>query len=61
MDMDERNDYLDAWQRMHDRDPSALERMAALAKKRPDDRLVALHFSRLRNGETGITFGLGEK
>jgi hypothetical protein len=35
--------------------------MAALAKKRPDDRLVELHLSRLRSGETGITFALGGK
>ncbi len=53
--------YQEAFAALKACDRNALELLRALAVDCPEDRLVAFHVKRLRNGETGTTITLTEK
>jgi hypothetical protein len=57
---DQRN-YLEALDRLARGDSECARLWADLGMRLPDDGLIAFHSRRLRTGETGIIFRLGEK
>jgi adenylate cyclase len=54
-------EYIAAYSLMRNGRSSALDAFTQLAAKRPEDKLVAFHLYRLRNGKTGDLIELTEK
>jgi len=53
--------YRAAYEGLQANDPSVESELAALAAEEPSDSLVALHLSRLRAGEKGVSIVMSEK
>lgn len=58
---EDRRDYLEALDRLARGDSECARLWADLGVRLPDDGVIAFHGHRLRTGETGIIFRLGEK
>jgi adenylate cyclase len=53
--------YFEAYSRLAQRDPAALDLFAALHAELPDDGAVSLHLGRLHAGESGVEIVMTEK
>ena len=61
LDEESRREYLDAFETMANGGHLALQRFETLSASLPEDRLVALHVSRLQARQRGVTIELQEK